>query len=145
MTKYLEGSFSVGGHGEEYAEGYERTFGERKPTRGRFVYRPNPETGQVEAVQVDADWEGAERRAPVPTEEFVYGNACATDGTPINTRKRHREYLKATGLAMAQDFTETTAREKAKREAIAQGRLPDKQRREAVGRALYQHKTRTRR
>lgn len=114
---------------KEYDEGFERTFGERKRARGRF--RWNPETNQTEPI--DADWTDAETRAQVSTEEIVYGDAKATDGTPINTRKRHREYLQRNGLAMMGDFSDGY------RESVAKSkeRADDKHRREIVERAFY--------
>lgn len=57
-------------------------------------------------VEVGADWTDAERRAPVPTEELTYGNLQHTDGTPLNTRRKHRNFLKDTGSAMASDYSE---------------------------------------
>lgn len=86
---------------KEFDEGYERVFGAvRKPCRGRFVYRDG------QAVNVDEDWTDAERRAQTSTEELTYGGAVATDGTPINSRKKHAEYLKREGLCMAGDFSD---------------------------------------
>ncbi len=85
---------------KEYDENHDRIFGTvRNKERGRFVYRD----GQV--VNVDEDWSDAETRAATPTEELIYGGAQATDGVAINSRKRHREYLKQNGLAMAGDFS----------------------------------------
>lgn len=73
-------------------------------SRRRYVYTqggvPLPEP-----IEVSDDWSGAERRAQVPTEELIYGGVAATDGTPINTRKRHRDYLAARGMAMASDYS----------------------------------------
>jgi hypothetical protein len=85
-------------------------------TRRRYVYTdggvPLPEP-----IEVSEDWTNAERRAPAATEELVYGGAQATDGTPINTRKRHREYLASKGLAMASDYSpEYLARAKAEKQ-----------------------------
>jgi hypothetical protein len=85
---------------EEWDVGYDRIFGkDRKPQRGRFLCRGG------ELVPVDADWTDAELRAQYATEELTYGGARATDGTPINSRKRHREYLKSNGLTHASDFS----------------------------------------
>lgn len=115
---------------KEFDEGYERIFGkERKPCRGRFVY----DAAAGEVVEKDAEWTDAEIHAAIGTEELTYGDARATDGTPINTRKRHREYLKSKGLCMASDYSaEYQANEAARRE-----RAEDKERREMVERNVY--------
>lgn len=114
---------------QAYEDGFARTFGERKPERGRFVY--SAELGKC--ISVDEAWTDAERRAPVATEELVYGEAKATDGTPINTRKRHREYLQRHGLAMAGDFSDDF-RERVHKE---RERREDAERRETIGRVVH--------
>jgi hypothetical protein len=118
---------------KEYDEGFDRTFGaDRKARPGRTVYtsggQPLPEP-----IQVGEEWTGAEKRALTPTEELTYGNLKATDGAPINTRKRHREYLKQNGLAMAHDYSP----EYQQREASRVERQGDKERREMVERNAY--------
>ncbi len=102
-------------------------------SRRRFIYDPE----RKEMVEVGADWSDTERRAPVTTEGLTYGNLRATDGTPIDTRKRHREYLKATGSAMSSDFTETRARAATERAEMQRTGGDHKERRETLGRALY--------
>ncbi len=122
----------TGDASKEFDEGFDRTFGARVRTRGRFTYTQD---GQplAEPVQVGEDFTGAERRAQNSTEELVYGNTKALDGTPINTRKRHREYLQRNGLAMASDYSP----EYQEREAKSKELKDDKQRRETVERAIY--------
>ena len=88
-------------------------------------------------VEVGAEWTDAERRAQTVTEELVYGNA-QINGVDVSSRKKHREYLKATGLAMASDFTEHTPKVRAEKLA----RTAEKREiRETVGRALYELKS----
>lgn len=88
-------------------------------------------------VEVGSDWSDVERRAPVPTEELVYGQAgTATDGTLINTRRRHREYMQANGLAMASDYTEAWKLGAKRREDFFAGRHKHEGLREAIGRAV---------
>jgi hypothetical protein len=95
-------------------------------------------------VEIDADYTGAERRAQTSTEELTYGGMRATDGTPINTKRRHREYLKAVGGAMASDFTETRARaEKVRHDYLTTGG-DHRERKEQLGRALYEKNRRRR-
>jgi hypothetical protein len=100
----------------------------------RRRYRYDPESKQV--VEVGADWTDTERRAPVPTEELTYGNAVATDGTPINTRRRHREYMQQNGLAMASDYTESWKQAEKRRADFFAGKTGHEGLREAIGRAV---------
>lgn len=101
----------------------------------RTRYRYNPETKQLE--EVGAEWTGAERRAPVATEELVYGGLQATDGADISSRRKHREYLQANGLAMAGDFRECGPRLEQQRIQRLTGQADSRERREVIGRALY--------
>lgn len=114
---------------KEFDAGYERIFGkERKPCRGRFVVRD----GQT--VDVAEDWTDAEARAQTVTEELAYGNlGKTTDGVDVSSRKKHREYLKSTGLALAGDFSQ----EYQQKEAARRERHEDKERREIVERNVY--------
>lgn len=90
---------------KEFDEGHERIFGNVKPKRGRTVYTSGGEP-LPEPIEVGDDWSGDAGRAQTVTEELVYGGIKATDGTPINSRKKHREYLNQNGLAMASDYSE---------------------------------------
>lgn len=89
-------------------------------------------------VEVSDDYTGAERRAQTVTEEIVHGGTRATDGTDISTRKKRREYLKATGLADSSDFTETRAKAAAAREAYFSGKGDYREIVETVGRTAYE-------
>ncbi len=86
-------------------------------TRRRFRF--NEETQSLE--EVPNDYTGAERRAQTATEELTYGGLRATDGAPINTRRKHREYMKANNLALAGDFTNTWAKAQSERESFRKG------------------------
>ena len=62
-----------------------------------------------------------------------YDGLRATDGTPIDTRGRHRDYMKRNGLALADDFKGTWADAPKRRAAeLAEGR------RETLGRVAHQ-------
>lgn len=114
---------------KEFDEGHERIFGhDAKPQRGRWVYGQDGH-----ARPVGEDWTPAETRARTATEEIVYGGAVATDGTPINSRKKHRDYLKSTGLAMASDFSKASMEKEARHKELKD----DKARRETVERAFH--------
>lgn len=68
-----------------------------------------------------------------------YDGLKATDGTPIDTRSKHRQYMKEKGLTMASDFTNTWKQAQKEREALRTGAsLPDRKRdvREVVERAI---------
>lgn len=93
-----------------------------------------------EMVPVPDDWTGAERRAPVATEALVYGGLQATDGTPLDSRRRHREYMQSRGLALMGDFKETGPKADARRRETLMGQADKRERREAIGRALYEQK-----
>ena len=59
----------------------------------------------------------------------------------ISTRKKRREYLKATGLADFSDFTETRAKAASAREAYLSGNVSQREIREiseTVGRTAYE-------
>lgn len=101
-------------------------------------YRFNEKTQQME--EISNDWTDAPRRAATATEGIVYGNVQATDGTPLDTRKKHREYMERNGLAMESDFTQTRAKAAAEREAFFRGESTREtaERTEQVGRAAYE-------
>lgn len=87
---------------KEYDEGFDRIFGkDRKPQRGRFVW-----SEQAQAmVEVGQDWTDAETRAG-RSEEEVYGHLQTTDGVDISSRTKRREYMRATGVTDASDFSQ---------------------------------------
>lgn len=87
-------------------------------------------------VEVGAEWTDTERRAQTPTEELVYGGLRATDGTPINTRRRHREYMQANGLALASDYTESWKKADQQRGDFFAGRHQHEGLKEAIGQAI---------
>lgn len=101
----------------------------------RRRYRYDKESKQV--VEIDSDWTDVERRAPVATEGIVYGSlGTSTDGTPIDTRKRHREYMKQNGLALTGDYTQTWEKAQARRDDFFATGGSDPSRRQDVARAV---------
>lgn len=133
--KYLQPSFTVGGASDSYSEGHERTFGQRTATKGRWVYRHNAATGQVEAVEVSAEYV-PEVRTQVVMDRH-YENVCATDGTDIGSRRRHSEYMRRNNLAMADDFKGTWEKATRERESYYQGKHDREARRDTIARALF--------
>lgn len=105
-------------------------------SRRRWVYTQGGEPLPA-PVEVDQDWSNAPPRAQTATEELIYGGLSA-DGADISSRRKHREYMRANGLTTADDYTQTWARAQKERENIRQGGDFDtRERREAIGRAVY--------
>lgn len=107
--------------------------------RRKFVYRPKDpnanKNGFVEITQ-----EVVEKRAidaGVLSGRF-YENTSTVEGEDIGSRRKHQEYMKRNNLAPADDFAGLWSKETEKRRQIAlEGVLPDKSRRDDIGRALY--------
>ena len=111
----------------------------------RRRYRYDPDVGAV--VEIGSDWTDVERRAQTPTEELVYGNlGTSTDGTPINSRTKHREYMKRNNLALADDYKHSWEKAAKERESFYRGDSEKLRRdaREDAGRALYEARKRRR-
>ena len=121
----------------EYEAGHERTFGEPDPKfpRGRrFKWDP----WQKKLVPVGFVEEKKAIHASIVTDRH-YENTCATDGTDIGSRRKHRDYMRRNNLTTVDDFKETWSTAAREREAIRNGEHDRKERREAIGRALYEH------
>ena len=65
-----------------------------------------------------------------------YDGLRSTDGADISTRTKHREYMKAKGLTMADDFKGVWAKAQQEREAIRAGNLADSTRRKEIEQAV---------
>ena len=128
---------------KEYEDGFERTFGERKAVRGRFLYTSGGKALEA-PVRVDDEWTQPDTGPSHKSEEEVYGKVTATDGTDLSTRKRHAEYMKRNNLTIDADFKESWARAAKERDAVLSGTHEGERKeiRETVGRALYQQKRR---
>jgi hypothetical protein len=83
-----------------FDENYQGIFGSRTgpPVRGKW--RVDPATGQL------VDWDGptVEAKLEIIGDE-KYNGLAATDGTPIDTRKRHRQYMKDNNLSLHGDYS----------------------------------------
>lgn len=114
---------------DAFRDGYERTFGDRKPQRGRWVW------DAAQGKLVNASEYVAPSRAvdaPILSGRF-YENVCATDGADIGSRSKRNEYMRARGLADASDYSPgwyENRRGEQKRDA-------NRQRRETLERAAY--------
>lgn len=125
--------YGTAGKGADFRKGYEQTFGEKKPQRGRWVYTSDGKAVPAEEYvppHVDSG------RVPVVTDRYMEGTA-ATDGTDISSRKKRREYMKANNLADADDFKGTWAKAETQRAEYRQGQQKNPAVREALGRALH--------
>jgi hypothetical protein len=121
---------------KDYEAGYEKAFGKSSGQRGRWIWDPTQKKlvtpGEYRSPQRALD-------APILAGRF-YESTAATDGTDIGSRRRHRDYMKAKGLAMHCDYTETFKKKEAERAAYVSGTdtrdMPE--RREEVSRAWYE-------
>jgi putative FmdB family regulatory protein len=66
-----------------------------------------------------------------------YDGLRAPDGADISSRTKHREYLKRTGLAVADDFKGTWKKQKQEREAIRTGNFQDKELRQTIEKEVF--------
>lgn len=102
--------------------------------RRRWLYtqggRPLPEP-----IEVGAEFRNSFGESH-KSEAEVYGDARATDGTPIDSKKRLREYLKHTGLAHSSDFSEGYR----ERVVADRERASDRHLAETVDRAFHKHR-----
>lgn len=105
--------------------------------RRKWVYKPgHPKANERGFVSWEDYGGSSETRAldaPVMVDRF-YENTKATDGTDIGSRRKHRDYMKANGLAPASDFS-TGFYEKVKRD---DARQDAKELREVVSRATWE-------
>lgn len=105
----------------------------------RYVYRPgHPKASSNGFVAIEDldDAPVAESYAihsGIMVDRF-YENTKTTDGVDIGSRRKHRDYMKATGLAPASDFSPGYY-ERVRKE---QKQAADRARRETVARAVYQ-------
>jgi hypothetical protein len=111
-------------------------------SRRRYVYRPNPETGEVESVEVTPDYQRHDERQPVFTDRYMEG-VRAPDGTDIGCRWKRNEYMRREGVADLSDFTNTLKQTQERREAWRAGRAEvSRELVEEVGRAAYEARRR---
>lgn len=106
-------------------------------TRRRWVYREDA-NGEMQAVEILSDAELEMRlHAPV-VGDMHYEGMRGPQGEDVSTRTKHREFLKASGLAMADDYKNEWAQAQKQRDAFQQG-ASSKDRREQLDRAFYKH------
>lgn len=103
-------------------------------TRRRF--RWNDETQALE--EVASDYEPHDATQPVYTDRYMEG-VRTIDGVDISSRRKRRDYMRAAGVTDAADFKDTWAQKAKEREAAF--KPGNKERREAIARAMYQRST----
>lgn len=100
----------------------------------RTRYRWDDEAQKL--VEIGSDWTPT-ARVEISVDRN-YENLSLQDGTVVNSRRQHRDYMKAKGLTLADDFKGVWAKAAKEREAMRGGDFDHKARREAIGRAAYQ-------
>src|SRR5215470_4037238 len=103
--------------------------------RRRFV--------QIELELVEITHEGLPPAGPRVDSGALWGDRHyigmrATDGTPIDSRTRHREFMRSRGLTTADDFSGHWNEARRLRDAFYTN-APDPTRREDVARAVEKH------
>jgi hypothetical protein len=120
---------------EEFREGYDRVFGERKPQRGRWVMTPK---GLVPADEYVPEHLAV--NAPILTDRLHEGQK-APDGTPIDTRRKRKAWMEAAKVVDYADGESLRQKRNAEQAAKARGEYkPDKELRAIIGRELYKQK-----
>lgn len=111
--------------------------------RRRYVW----DAALGQCVEVTPDFTGQRRDEGRRSEEEVYGHCTATDGTDLSTRTRHRNYMRQNGLTVASDYTQTWQQKGAElKKVVTPGSGHDsRERREQIGRTMYEMKSRARR
>lgn len=109
----------------------------------RYFYRPgHPKASELgfvseqDLAEIPMDPPKA-LHASIVMDRF-YENTCATDGTDIGSRRKHREYMKRHNLAIADDFKGEWAKAAKEREDFFKTGGDHKERREQLARALYE-------
>ena len=99
---------------------------------GRKRYVVNMSTMELEEVPLD--YVGGDARLGPVTDLYMDG-VRAVDGTDIGSRRKRRNYMRANGLADADDYKGTWAKAEAQRNDPNHGRA---ERREDVQRVIHQ-------
>jgi hypothetical protein len=120
-----------------FDEGYARTFGDRKPQRGRWVW--DAEAGRL--VNADEYVPPAAKSGTGIMSGRCHEGMVAPDGTDISTRAKRKAWMAATGNADYSDFEGARRKRAAEQAAKARGEFKkDPALREQIGRELYKQK-----
>lgn len=111
-----------------------------------FLYRPgHPKCAPGSTMVSAADLEfeevkkavGGEGKVAIFGDAHYAGIRSPIDGTIIDSRTKHRQYMKDNGLAMYDDFKDTWAAEQKRRDAVRSGHFDTKARKEIIEKAWY--------
>lgn len=105
-------------------------------SRKRWVYTQGGEP-LPQPIEVSDDWKNITPRTGDGL-KFVFDNLRATDGADISSYSKHQRYMQERGLALQSDFRETGEKARKQREASFTPEYDKRERREVVGRALYE-------
>jgi hypothetical protein len=123
MANGLKSESSVRLPSSQFDDGHTRIFGsERQPQRGKWVV--DPKTGELIDIGEYVPPEPEPSKLQINT-DMHYAGIRATDGTPLESRRAHQEYMRANGLALADDFKGTWERARAQRDARYHGDTPE--------------------
>ena len=122
---------------DEFRDGYQRVFGNRKPQRGRWVW----DEQQQKLVPGDEYVPPADAKsAPLMIDRFMEGDK-APDGTDIGSRRKRKAWMEATGVADYADYKGARERRAAEVAARRRGEFKqDPELRQFIGRELYKRK-----
>lgn len=116
-------------------------------SRRRFRFVTGPD-GQLVSEEVHPNYVGSGEPGVARVELMLdghYDGLRATDGTPIDSRAKHREYMHRHGLAMADDFKGVWAKADARRAEFSTTGGDHAARRATVERVIHQLEQRNRR
>jgi hypothetical protein len=110
----------------------------------KFYYRPHhplaDQHGFVNELEL-GDYQEPKGEMAIHANIMVdrfYEGIRLTDGTDVGSRRKHRAYLKEHGYTTADDYTETWKKAAEERKKIESGEIDQKERREIIGKALYE-------
>lgn len=95
--------------------------------RRTYVHRPgHPKANDCGMVSVaDLGEEDPQPRLQIVTDSHYLGARSPIDGTPLESRRAHREYMRANGLVLADDMKGTwAAQAKERAEFLSTGKTP---------------------
>lgn len=116
-------------------------------SRRRYRYISGPE-GQLVSEEVHPNYVGSGEPGAARVELMLdghYDGLQATDGTPIDSRTKHREYMHRHGLAMADDFKGAWAKAADRRADLSTTGGDHAARRATVERVIHQLERRSHR
>lgn len=122
---------------EEYRKNHERIFGDRPAQKGRWVW------DEVQQKLVSAEEyvpPASKTGTGIMVDRFMEGDR-APDGSDIGSRRKRKDWMRATDTVEFDDFKGARERRQKELEARARGEFkPDKALREHLGRELYKAK-----